>query len=165
MVAWHGQPVEHLEPFHPVCCRRRELQLQQGLQPGVAKSQINIEAWFSKLSFCSRPTSLPTTLGSTLGSVQLQAKQMLSNIEDGDDNCNDADDDMEMAMDDDNDGDKTMTEYKNNGIAGAALLLILANICLGCKYKWVKDLKAIGGELACILPYLNLLINCKCKYY
>ena len=27
---------------------------------------------------------------------------MLSNIEDGDDNCNDADDDMEMAMDDDN---------------------------------------------------------------
>ena len=60
---------------------------------------------------------------------------MLSNIEDGDDNCNDADDDMEMAMDDDNDGDKTMTEYKNNGIAGAALLLILANICLGCKYK------------------------------
>ena len=52
---------------------------------------------------------------------------MLSNIEDGDDNCNDADDD--------NDGDKTMTEYKNNGIAGAALLLILANICLGCKYK------------------------------
>ena len=82
---------------------------------------------------------------------------MLSNIEDGDDNCNDADDDMEMAMDDDNDGDKTMTEYKNNGIAGAALLLILANICLGCKYKWVKDLKSI--KLACLELKLILLLT------
>ena len=31
---WNGEPAEHLEPLHPIRGRRRELQLQPGLQPG-----------------------------------------------------------------------------------------------------------------------------------
>ena len=76
------------------------------------------------MSFFRHLTSLLTTLGSTLGSEQLQAKPMLWNIIDDDIDNNYGNDD-------------------NNAIAGAALLLILANICLGCKYKWVLFAKTL----------------------
>ena len=55
MVVWHGQPAEHLESFHRVGCRRRELQLQPRLQPGITYQpalesiNFNSEAWFSKI--------------------------------------------------------------------------------------------------------------------
>ena len=45
------------------------------------------------------------------------------------------------------------TKWRPNFCAGAALLLILANICLGCKYKWV----------ACLLLRLELKSESDCK--
>ena len=45
------------------------------------------------------------------------------------------------------------TKWRPNFCAGAALLLILANICLGCKYKWV----------ACLLLRLEMKSESDCK--
>ena len=39
---WNGEPAEHLEPLYPIRGRRRELQLQPGLQPGGLFYQVTL---------------------------------------------------------------------------------------------------------------------------